>query len=83
MIDVMSLAFGRVCGRIGLRVRDDRLASYVARTVIAMAQRGFRDAEGLDAAVMQQFEDESVIGWNSERFGDATQGEPSLTPAAG
>ena len=79
----MSLAFARVCGRMGLRVQDDRLTSYVARTVIGMAQRGVRDADGLDAAVMQQLEDESVIGWNGERFGDAPHGEPAIAQAAG
>jgi hypothetical protein len=54
-IRVMSAAFENACRQLGILDRHDALSKIVARTVIDMAQRGFRDEESLTDAVMQEF----------------------------
>ncbi len=68
MVAIVERAFAAVCEKLGLAPDEDPLASYVARTVIGLAPGGFRESEGLAAAVMQRLEDEAVIGWNGEHF---------------
>ena len=76
----MDRALTRVCGALGLADSDDPLASYVARSIVATAQRGVR-AEALADAVMQQLEDESVIGSAGEVFVPTRAAIISRTPA--
>ena len=71
MIATMGVAFADVRERLGLAPDDDALSGYVARSVIEMAHRGFGQAEALADAVMQQLEDESVVGASREGFVDA------------
>ena len=54
-VRVMGSAFEKVCRQLGIADRHDAVTKIVARTVIDMAQRGFRDVDGLTAAVMQEF----------------------------
>jgi hypothetical protein len=54
-IGVMSAAFENACRQLGILDRHDALSKIIARTVIDMAQRGFRDEESLTDAVMQEF----------------------------
>ena len=54
-VRVMGTAFERVCKQLGILDKHDAVTKIVARTVIDMAQRGFRDEEGLTAAVMEEF----------------------------
>ena len=54
-IRVMGRAFEEVCKQLRIVDRHDAVTKIVARTVIEMAQRGFRDVDGLTAAVMQEF----------------------------
>ena len=54
-IRVMGSAFENVCKQLGIADRHDAVTKIVARTVIDMAQRGFRDVDGLTAAVMHEF----------------------------
>jgi len=82
MITTMGVAFADVRERLGLAPHDDVLAGYVARSVIEMAHRGFGQAEALVDAVMQQLEDESVVGAGREGFVDATQDRGTLAQAA-
>jgi len=70
-IAIMIIAFDDVRQRLGLAPHDDPLAGYVARSVIEMAHRGFGQADTLVDAVMQQLEDESVVGASGEGFVDA------------
>jgi len=81
-IAIMIVAFDDVRGRLGLAPHDDPLAGYVARSVIEMAHRGFAQAEALADAVMQQLEDESVVGASGEGFVEATHHRGAVAPAA-
>ena len=54
-VRVMGRAFENVCKQLGIVDRHDAVTKIVARAVIDMAQRGFRDVDGLTAAVMQEF----------------------------
>src|SRR5262249_11125164 len=64
----MNRALTQVCGALGLTDRSDLLTDYVARSIMATARRGVLDVGALADAVMHQLEDESVIGWQGERF---------------
>jgi hypothetical protein len=54
-IRVMSVAFENACSQLGILDKHDAVTKIVARTVIDMAQRGFRDEASLTDAVMQEF----------------------------
>jgi len=54
-IRVMSVAFENVCHQLGILDKHDAVTKIVARTVIDMAQRGYRDEDSLTDAVMQEF----------------------------
>ena len=54
-IRVMGVAFENACRELGIRKKHDAVTNIVARTVIEMAQRGFRDEESLTTAVMHEF----------------------------
>jgi hypothetical protein len=54
-VRVLGRAFENVCKQLRIVDRHDAVTKIVARTVIDMAQRGFRDVDGLTAAVMQEF----------------------------
>ena len=54
-IRVMGVAFDNACKQLGILDKHDAVTKIVARTVIDMAQRGFRDEESLTDAVMQEF----------------------------
>ena len=54
-VRVMGVAFESACKELGILDKHDAVTRIVARTVIDMAQRGFRDEESLTAAVMQEF----------------------------
>ncbi len=54
-VRVMGAAFEKACKQLGIIDRHDAVTKIVARTVIEMAQRGFRDEDSLTAAVMQEF----------------------------
>jgi hypothetical protein len=54
-VRVMGIAFENACKELGILNKHDAVTRVVARTVIDMAQRGFRDEESLTAAVMQEF----------------------------
>jgi hypothetical protein len=54
-VRIMGLAFENACNELGIVANHDAVTKIVARTVIDMAQRGYRDEESLTAAVMQEF----------------------------
>lgn len=54
-VRVMGVAFESVCKQLGIVDKHDAVTKIVARTVIDMAQRGFRDEDSLTEAVMQEF----------------------------
>jgi hypothetical protein len=54
-VRVMGVAFENACKELGILDRHDAVTKIVARAVIDMAQRGFRDEGSLTAAVMQEF----------------------------
>ncbi len=54
-VRAMGVAFEKVCQQLGIVDRHDAVTKIVARTVIDMARRGFRDEDGLTSAVMQEF----------------------------
>jgi hypothetical protein len=54
-VRVMGIAFENACKELGVLNKHDAVTRVVARTVIDMAQRGFRDEDSLTAAVMQEF----------------------------
>src|SRR5690349_12473859 len=64
----MNRALTQVCGALGLTDRGDPLTSYIARSIVATAERGVLDVGALADAVMHQLEDESVIGGQGEGF---------------
>jgi len=82
IIATMDVALADVRDRLRLAPHDDRMASHVARTVIEMTQRGVRNPAALADAVMQQLEDESVVGACGERFVDTAHVHPSFAQAA-
>jgi|KBSMisStandDraft_5_1062788.scaffolds.fasta_scaffold1059006_1 hypothetical protein len=77
----MGAAFADVRERLGLAPHDDILAGYVARSIIEMAHRGVAQAEALAEAVMQQLEDESVVGASREGFVDAATARGGIRAA--
>ena len=54
-VRVMGIAFENACNELGILNKHDAVTRVVARTVIDMARRGFRDEAGLTAAVMEEF----------------------------
>jgi hypothetical protein len=54
-VRVMGIAFENACNELGIFNKHDAVTRVVARTVIDMAQRGFRDEDSLTAAVMEEF----------------------------
>jgi hypothetical protein len=54
-VRAMGVAFENACKELGIVANHDAVTKIVARAVIDMAQRGFRDEDGLTAAVMQEF----------------------------
>jgi hypothetical protein len=54
-VRVMGAAFEKVCRQLGILDKHDAVTKIVARTVIDMAQRGFRDEDSLTIAVMHEF----------------------------
>lgn len=54
-VRVMGVAFENACKELGIVDNRDAVTKIIARTVIDMAQRGYRDEESLTAAVMQEF----------------------------
>ena len=54
-VRVMGIAFAHACRELGIVDNHDAVTRIVARAVIDMAQRGFRDEDSLTAAVMQEF----------------------------
>jgi hypothetical protein len=54
-IRVMGVAFENACKELGIVANHDAVTKIVARTVIDMAQRGYRDEKSLTTAVMQEF----------------------------
>jgi len=54
-VRVMGAAFENACNALGILNKHDAVTRVVARTVIDMAQRGFRDEVSLTAAVMDEF----------------------------
>ncbi len=54
-IRVMGIAFENACKKLGILNKHDAVTKIVARTVIDMAQRGFRDSDSLTPAVMHEF----------------------------
>ncbi len=54
-VRVMGTAFEKVCQQLGIVDNHDAVTKIVARAVIDMAQRGFRDEDSLTTAVMQEF----------------------------
>ena len=54
-VRVMGVAFENACSALGILNKHDAVTRVVARTVIDMAQRGFRDEVSLTAAVMEEF----------------------------
>jgi hypothetical protein len=61
-IRVMSAAFENACKQLGILDKHDAVTRIVARTVIDMAQRGYRDEESLTDAVMQEFRPSPTSG---------------------
>ncbi len=61
-IRIMSLAFANACQQLGIVDKHDAVTKIVARTVIDMAQRGYRDEESLTDAVMREFQPPSASG---------------------
>ena len=55
-IRIMSAAFENACQQLGILDRHDAVTKIVARTVIDMAQRGYRDERSLTDAVMHAFQ---------------------------
>jgi hypothetical protein len=52
-ITAMSQALERVCDALRLKVIDDGATRLVAEKIIAMAQRGIRDADTLASMVLE------------------------------
>ncbi len=73
-------AFDEVRERLGLAPQDDALAGSAARAVLESAHRGCSSAGALADAVMQQLEDEAVVGARGEGF-DAAHDRGALAAA--
>ncbi len=55
IIEQMSAAFVRACEALRLELRDDPATRLVARTIIELAERGFRDAKDLLEMTLREF----------------------------
>jgi len=51
----MASVFVAVCSRLGLADRSDPLTENVAKTIIALAQRGVRNTDMLRKMTLQEF----------------------------
>jgi hypothetical protein len=71
-IQVMGVAFESTCKALGLRETTDPITTFVARTVIEMAQRGIKGADRLTDAVLKKIEWEYASGQGSGQ--DSGQG---------
>jgi len=58
VITAMSLALERVCDALRLKMIDDVATRLVAEKIIALAQRGIRDADTLASIVMKDLQQE-------------------------
>jgi hypothetical protein len=54
-IEQMAAAFVRACEALQLHVMDDPATRLVARTIIELAERGFRDVESLVEMTLREF----------------------------
>jgi hypothetical protein len=54
LINEMSAALHTVCSELGLKVIDDSATRLIAEKIIALAQRGVRDASTLHAMAIKQ-----------------------------
>lgn len=54
-IEVMSLAFAKLCADLGLAERGDRLTEVVARHVIEAANKGIRNETAIRSTVIERF----------------------------
>jgi len=54
IIDEMSEALQSVCGELGLKLVDDSATRLVAEKIVALAQRGVRDASTMHAMAITQ-----------------------------
>jgi hypothetical protein len=54
VIDQMSSALQSVCSELGLKMIDDAATRLVAEKVVALAQRGVRDAATLHAMTITE-----------------------------
>jgi hypothetical protein len=70
LIEQMSAALVKACEAMQLSVMDDPATRLVARTIIELAQRGFRDAESLVEMTLREFGADH--GRGSGQIGDAT-----------
>jgi hypothetical protein len=55
LIQQMSAAFVRTCEALRLEVIDDPATRLVAKTIIELAERGFRDADALSEMSLREF----------------------------
>jgi hypothetical protein len=55
LIQQMSAAFVRTCEALRLEVIDDPATRLVAKTIIELAERGFRDAEALLEMTLREY----------------------------
>jgi hypothetical protein len=55
LIQQMSAAFVRTCEALRLEVIDDHATRLVAKTIIELAERGFRDADALSEMSLREF----------------------------
>ena len=53
VIEEMSAALENVCKALGLSLVDDPATQLIARKIVALAQRGVRDATALSASVLE------------------------------
>jgi hypothetical protein len=55
LIQQMSIAFVKACEAFQLNPTDDPATRLVAKTIIELAERGFRDAEALVEMTLREF----------------------------
>lgn len=55
LIQEMSSALERVCGKLEIRLTDDPSTRLVASKIIELAQRGVRDEPTLTAMTLKEF----------------------------
>jgi hypothetical protein len=53
--EAMGIAFGKACLTLGLSPTPDPATRHVAEVVIALAERGYADAEELYNGVLEHF----------------------------